>query len=461
MLFRSLVLDEAGVRKGKDFNIAMERASLAAKGLAVSLGGGLVTSLTQVADAAVKVIDRANSLTKGIGGIAGIVDRGVKAVLPFGSALDLFGGKAKGAGGSAKDAAGGITGMAKAAEGAEPKVGLLADSTKLLADHLDPLPHELSAAGGAARDMATDLDKARDAAGDLTTKLDILLGHTVDQEEATSNYEEAIDKLRDQLREKGTDLDLDSEKGRENAAVVRLVVSRIKDHIKALIDNGATQDQVRAQFDKHIADFRRVFTQAGLTTDQIDNLITKYGLVPESVETAVKLAGVEKAIADADRLVDHLVERFGIARKAAEITVTVFGADQAEAQIAAVQRETHLLPLPSSQPAPTEGDGQFIPGEGRAHGGPVLPGYRYPVGEDGPETLEMFRGGGGRVLPGRPRIIGSGGGSSAPSGSVSTPAGIDPTVWAEALALALSRHPLRAEVTASNVARGLHEARRR
>jgi hypothetical protein len=353
-----LVLDDAGVKKGKQFNIAMEQAGLSVKGLTISLGSGLIGSLSQAATGMSFLTDKANSLIKPIGGVAGVVEATAKAMFPAVQVFSLFGGKAKDAGDAASDATPEVRGLGDAAAEGAPGVGLMAGSADLLKDALDPLPHELKTTGSSAGDMATDLERARDAAGDLTDKLDKLLGGTISVEDATSDYEQALDDLAGKLTENGTSLDLSTEKGRENSAAVRELVGRVRDHIQALINNGATQDQVRSQFNAHIEDFRRVLTQMGLNEQEIDALITKYCLVPESVETAVELTGVEQAIADTDRVVNHLVERFGIAQQAAEISVQVFGLDQAESRLAQLRADSYDIVGPvSSAPASADQDG--------------------------------------------------------------------------------------------------------
>ena len=485
-----LVLDDAGVKKGKEFNIAMERAKLSVEGLAIKVGGGLVGALTKAADGLSNFTDKANAALKPVGGLSGVLGEVIKraGALPFVILGDLGAGKyaqaAKDATilgyaydtirGNAAGAAAGVKGLGDASATTAPRVGLLAGSVEELKVALDPAPHELKLASVAAGEMATNLTRAHEEAGKLTGKLDVLLGRTASVEGATSDYEEALDDLVDKLTENGTSLDLTTEKGRENSKVVRTVVDNIRTHIRALIDNGATQDQVRSQFNAHIEDFRRVLTQMGLNETEIDNLITKYGLVPETVETAVKLVGVDQAIADTDRVVAHLVERFGIAQKAAEISVHLFGLENAESSIAAIRSDLGDISGPisraptdlSDSPAPAssdDGSGGFTPGEGRARGGPVLPGYRYPIGEDGPEVLEMFRGGGGRVIPGRPRIIGSGGGSSvptsSPAGSAENALQAGQTVTLVVPLIVNGREFARA--TVSDLAKALHDARRR
>lgn len=502
-----LVLDDAGVKKGKEFNIAMEKATLSVKGLAIGLGGGLISGLTDFADGMSNATDKANGLLKPVGGLSGafsvLVKGSLGAILtPWTVSMDLahrqFGEAAKDVtvlGGvydalkrpvkSTADelsaAADETRGLGDASDDSAPRVGLMSGSVEELRGALVPVWHELKTTGDRAGDMATDMDRARDSAGELTDKLDKLLGRTVSVEDAASDYEEALDDLVgtigesiEKLGAEGRSLDLSTERGRANAGAVRDLVGSIRDHIQALIANGATQDQVRSQFNAHIEDFRRVLTQMGLNEAEIESLITKYGLVPESVETAVKLTGVEQAIADTDRVVNHLIERFGLARKAAEISVQVFGLDEAESRLAAINRDFGNIDLSKAPqdlsdaptPAPTDdGSGGFIPGEGRAGGGRVYPGYEHTVGEEGPERLRMFRGGGGVVIPlARPRIIGSGGGSSAPSGSVTAAAagaGIDYQRLGAAVAAALSASPVRAEVVTSDLAHKLSSSGRR
>lgn len=506
------VMDEASVQKGKDFNIAMEKAGLSVKGLTIALGGGLVGALTQAVGGMSQLTDKASSLLRPVGGLGGVVEEAVRAMVPAVSVLGLFGDKAKSAGDAASEAAPGLDkaatgarGMGEATEDATPSVGLMAGAAEALKEHLDPLPRELKNTGSSAGGMANELERARDAAGQLTDKLDELLGGTASVEQATSDYEAALDELSSTFTENGTSLDLSTEKGRENAGAVRDLVGTVRDHIQSLIDNGATQDQVRTQFNAHIEDFRRVMRQMGLNQQEIDALITKYGLVPESVETAVQLTGVEQAIADTDRVVNHLVERFGIAQDAARISVQVFGLDQAESRLAAINRDFGNIDL-SSAPAHPDQDGDgaasyvseaeaasaagnilgargVVPlaAGGRTRGG-ITRGPSYLVGEGHPSWEEyvlatdpvhrvrntkLWTKAGQRMglLGGSatPRIIGAGGGSSAPSGSVGVGTGTDLSgvlSRIEGLLAGLEREGIRAAVTQADVSTGMYRRRR-
>lgn len=512
-----LVIDDAGVKKGKQFSIAMQQAGESVKGLTIGLGGGLIGLLTDAADGLSFLADQANAVTKPLGGLAGVIENVVKNIPGFGPAVTLLGSlgdKTKSLGESAKDAAGPLDvaasetrGLGDASAAGAPRVGLMAGALEALKEHLDPLPHELKLTGSSAGDMATKLERARDAAGDLTDKLDKLLGSTATVEDAASDYEQALDDLAEKLGENGTSLDLSTEKGRENSGAVRDLVGSIRDHIQALIDNGATQDEVRTQFNNHIEDFRRVLRQMGLNKSEIDALITKYGLVPESVETAVALTGVEKAIADTDRVVNHLVERFGIAQAAARISVEVFGLDQAESRLAAINQDFGYIDV-SSAPAHPDQDGDgatsyvsqseadsaagnilgargIIPmaGGGRTIGG-VTRGPAYLVGEGNPSWEEYVLAtdpqhrvrntklwrragermgllGGGGVIPlrsGRVTSLPSAGTMGGDGASTPMP-GPTAAEIGEAVAEALRRQP--PVISALEVARGMSQLRRR
>jgi hypothetical protein len=238
---------------------------------------------------------------------------------------------------------------------------------------------------------------AGDKVEGLRTKLDGLLNPTRAQEAALINVRESVDNLSKSLTLNGTSLDVNSEKGRANSRAIGDVVGKIEEHISALIANGATQDEVRSNFDRHIEDFRRVLRQMGFNQQEIDALIAKYGLIPETVETAVELTGAEKARRDAEALVADLVREFGIAQEAAEITVRVFGAERARESVAAIKADTGDITKSFDSARPSDYEEGF---DGRSAGGPVRKGIRYLVGEIRPELFDPDG-------AGRPWVVGA------------------------------------------------------
>lgn len=247
---------------------------------------------------------------------------------------------------------------------------------------------------------ATATQLAGDKVEGLRTKLDGLLNPTRAQEAALINVSESVDNLSKSLATNGTSLDVNTEKGRANSRAIADVVGKIEEHIGALIANGAAQDEVRGAFDRHIEDFRRVLRQMGFNQQEIDALIAKYGLIPETVETAVELTGAEKARRDTESLVADLVREFGLAQQAAEISVRVFGAENARATIASLRADSGDIVGPVSS-APGSHEEEFHSPE-RAAGGPVRKGLRYLVGEIRPELFDPEGGG-------RPWVVGANG----------------------------------------------------
>ncbi len=104
-------------------------------------------------------------------------------------------------------------------------------------------------------------------------------------------YEGNLDTLSEKLGINRRNLDINTEGGRENVGAINSLISSITGHIESLGREGATMDQLRGTFNAHIEDFRRVMRQAGFTEGQIQNLINRYGLVPENVDTFLRVFG--------------------------------------------------------------------------------------------------------------------------------------------------------------------------
>lgn len=240
--------------------------------------------------------------------------------------------------------------VAKELERLEGKKESLTSAAKKLVTTTQTGVTALEDLGDQAGAVASKLDEMKDKAADLTTKLDRLFGATVNEEEAASSFEAAIDDLTEKMTENGRSLDVHTAKGRENLDAIRGAAKGLRDHIDAMVANGATQDQLRATFDRHIEDFRRVLRQMGLNEGEIDNLVTKYGLVPDYIDTQVQLLNVNEAIAAAERAANEIAAKFRIAHEAAKIVVEVFGVENAQNAINALKEEAGNIFVGTTSP---------------------------------------------------------------------------------------------------------------
>lgn len=169
---------------------------------------------------------------------------------------------------------------------------------------------EKGAEGGAGLDVATDaMEDQEDAADDLQDALDALteafdqlLGVNLSAEQALLNVEEAFAQLPGVLNENGTSLDVLTESGRRNREELSGLVGGIQDHVEALIEQGATTDEVNWYLNVQRERLAGVMRQAGFTEAQISSYIGTLGLTPENIDTLVELHGVSQAEAALDSL---------------------------------------------------------------------------------------------------------------------------------------------------------------
>lgn len=172
---------------------------------------------------------------------------------------------------------------------------------------------------GALGDLESGAVDTQQAVDDLKDALDKLFGVQLSQEEATSNYEAALDDLRSTLRGTNHDLSLNTEAGRENRAAVRDATSALVDKIKADADAGVSADKLR---DRLIAGREALIDQgvaAGYGRKQMEGLLDQYNLTPKLIKTLVSAD-----TNDAQDRVDRLLARINNLHDK-EVTITVTG----------------------------------------------------------------------------------------------------------------------------------------
>lgn len=184
----------------------------------------------------------------------------------------------------------------------------------------------LDAQGNAvATDVMAEAQKRASAAvQDLTTKLQALVGVHVTESQAAITFQANLAAATTKLQENGTTLDITTAKGRENKGAIDSMVQGITGHIDALGREGATMDEIRGNFDRHIEDFRRTLRAAGFTEAQIESLIAEYKLVPGTVETTLKVYGeaeYSRALASAKQMAEETWRVVGVTPGAGKIVM--------------------------------------------------------------------------------------------------------------------------------------------
>lgn len=90
---------------------------------------------------------------------------------------------------------------------------------------------------------------------------------------ATGGFAVALGGLRSALEQNGPYVGEYTEGGKRNKAAIDAVIASIRDHMGALDRQGATMDEKRTVFNRHVEDLRTVLSQAGLTKQEIDALV--------------------------------------------------------------------------------------------------------------------------------------------------------------------------------------------
>lgn len=224
-------------------------------------------------------------------------------------------------------------------------VGTLGDATVASGD-----------TGAALEDMGESAYLSSEGVFELNRLLDDLIGITMSAEQAAIRLEAGWDDLTESLKENGTTLDINTEKGRANRQAILDQVSVIRDDIQARYDQGDSLADIAVRYGSHIDQLRGVMRQAGMTEAQIDDYIDTLGLTPEEVVTA--LIAEDRATS----IIGNVIRELG---RVPTLTTTT---------IRTVQETQYR-----SSGSPVAGY--------RASGGPVDAGRTYMVGEEGPELV--------------------------------------------------------------------------
>lgn len=136
----------------------------------------------------------------------------------------------------------------------------------------------------------------------LKAALDALMGGQLGVNEATRQWESALDDLSATLAKAKGSLDNTTESGRANTAAIDSSAKALSDLVVAQATNGASSASLNATWDHGVAALRRTMSQAGFTKAQIDRYTSSLGLVPGNVQTIVNAAGASASANEVARL---------------------------------------------------------------------------------------------------------------------------------------------------------------
>lgn len=197
--------------------------------------------------------------------------------------------------GGAQDAEEGVAAFSKSVDDNGESAEAWRGQADAYVDQLIGMADESRDAAGASDDLTDaagdtegQLDDTGDAADDLREAYDRLIGIVIDAVEAEMNWIEALQDVEEQIVAGDDALNIHTETGRDNIRMLQDGIEAAFDHGAALMDNGASADEAAGQVQNHIAALMDQAREAGLTEDQIEELIEMYGLTPSEVRTVMQ-----------------------------------------------------------------------------------------------------------------------------------------------------------------------------
>lgn len=166
--------------------------------------------------------------------------------------------------------------------------------------HADPGP--ILETGDAIKHLGKNADMAAKDVKTLSQAFDELFGKTLDVDQATLAYNEAIASLRESLNEGKRGFDQTTESGREHTRALLDAVDAARQSYDANVANGMAIGDATAQYNAQIASIEAVLRSMGYTQAQIDALIGKYRQIPARAETQVNAVGALSAAQAVERM---------------------------------------------------------------------------------------------------------------------------------------------------------------
>lgn len=194
----------------------------------------------------------------------------------------------------------------------------------------------------AVGETTTELDLASEAADYLRNALDRLLSPAVNLEEASREYQAAIDDLTKSLTDNGNTLDITTEKGRANREAVQTAAEAARDFGVAMIENGYSADQAEAYVNAYNETLRQQLIDAGMSTQAVDEYLKTLGATPAQVKTAIELAGVEQRKSELSDIIDQLGDIDEGAAAEIQALIDAGAYDEAERRLRAIAAERNI-----------------------------------------------------------------------------------------------------------------------
>lgn len=258
---------------------------------------------------------------------------------------------------------GAITGPTKLLDKGLQKLGITHKETATWTDRATAATDAEAAAqkkaASPAQVLADKFNRQKTATDNLIQSMFKLQNLALGLSGAEINFQQSIDDATAAVKTNGKNLDINTQKGRDNRTALNNIATAANTQTQALIDGGKGWQAADTSAATSRQSFIKVATQMGLTRGEAKKLADKLIAIPPKKNVALSVSGAAKAKGDVDRLATSIA-----ALKNRTVYVNMV--------------QSNIGGVPAGIKAP-----------GRASGGPVAAGRTYLVGEKGPELLTM------------------------------------------------------------------------
>lgn len=160
-------------------------------------------------------------------------------------------------------------------------------AAELAAESTQKQKEQLAELSGVASEANEDISQLADSIRNFgSTQLDV--------ESTESDFQAAIDAATDSLKENGKSLDLNTEKGRNNAGALRQIAQDGIAATAAIAENGGTQEEAAAKMQSTRDAYIKAAEAFGLSKDQAVAMADQLKLIPENVSTLFQEQGADE-----------------------------------------------------------------------------------------------------------------------------------------------------------------------
>lgn len=161
--------------------------------------------------------------------------------------------------------------------------------------------------GSEIADAAAEAEAAQEAYDGLKSSIETLGSVLLGARGSARDFEAAIDAVDARMGEDGfkRTLDITTEAGRKNQAVLDGVASSTVGYATAALEAGAGSEELAGIMARGREEFIKAAEALGMTSDDAATLATNLGLVPDNVRMLFEAAGIDELIQEVDGVQDY------------------------------------------------------------------------------------------------------------------------------------------------------------